>query len=227
VLASFADARAGQGGLEAVLASGLVPAAIEYLDAGALAAAGRGGAGFALLCDVEGDAAAVARDQAELAGVLREAGATRMDAPDDGRELWRWREGVSLAVVARRGGKLSEDVAVPLDRLADAVEETLAIGARHGLEACSWGHAGDGNLHSTFLLEPGNAAQLERAEAAAEELFDMAVRLGGTVSGEHGLGRLKAGRLARQWPPAALEAHRAIKRALDPKGLFNPGKKVA
>jgi FAD/FMN-containing dehydrogenase len=134
---------------------------------------------------------------------------------------------VSLAVVARRGGKVSEDVAVPLDRLAEAVEETVAIGARHGLEACSWGHAGDGNLHSTFLLDPGDGAQLERAEAAAEDLFAMAVRLGGTVSGEHGLGSLKKGQLARQWAPAALEAHRAIKRALDPKGLLNPGKKVA
>src|SRR5205814_579960 len=145
--------RGGQAGLEAVLASGVVPAAIEYLDAGALAAAGRN-EGFLLVCDVEGDAATVARERDELAAALREAGAAGVEVPDDGRELWRWREGVSLAVVARRGGKLSEDVAVPLDRLADAVEETVAIGARHDLEACSWGHAGDGNLHSTFLLTP-------------------------------------------------------------------------
>src|SRR4051812_14023529 len=227
VVAVFADARVGQAGLEAVLASGVVPAAIEFLDAGALAAAGREGEGFLLMCDVEGDAATVAREREELAAALREAGAAGVEVPEDGRELWRWREGVSLAVVARRGGKLSEDVAVPLDRLADAVDETVAIGARHGLEACSWGHAGDGNLHSTFLLEPGDAEALARAEAAAEELFAMAARLGGTVSGEHGLGWLKRGQLSRQWSPAALEAHRAIKRALDPKGLLNPGKKVA
>jgi glycolate oxidase subunit GlcD len=227
VVAAFADARGGQAGLEAVLASGVVPAAIEFLDAGALAATGREGDGFLLICDVEGDAAAVARERDELEAALRDAGASSVEAPADGRELWRWRDRVSPAVVARRGGKLSEDVAVPLDRLADAVEETVAIGARHELEACSWGHAGDGNLHSTFLLAPGDAAQLERAQAAAEELFAMAVRLGGTVSGEHGLGVLKRGQLARQWAPAALGAHRAIKRALDPKGLFNPGKKVA
>jgi glycolate dehydrogenase FAD-linked subunit len=227
VVAAFADARGGQAGLEAVLASGVVPGAIEFLDAGALAAAGREGMGFLLVCDVEGDAAGVARERGELAQALREAGGSPVETPDDGRELWRWRDGVSLAVAARRGGKLSEDVAVPLDRLADAVEETVAIGARHDLEACSWGHAGDGNVHATFLLAPGDAAQLKRAQAAAEELFAMAARLGGTVSGEHGLGALKAGQLARQWPPAALEAHRAIKRALDPKGLFNPGKKVA
>jgi FAD/FMN-containing dehydrogenase len=210
-----------------VLASGVVPSAIDFLDAGALAAAGREGAGFALICDVEGHAAWVERDRDELVHALSDAGALEVEAPADGREVWRWREGVSIAVTARRGGKVSEDVAVPLDRLADAVEETVEIGARHRLEACSWGHAGDGNLHSTFLLTPGDAAELERAEAAAEELFAMAVRLGGTVSGEHGLGWLKRGQLARQWPPAALDAHRAIKRALDPKGLLNPGKKVA
>jgi FAD/FMN-containing dehydrogenase len=117
-------------------------------------------------------------------------------------------------------------VAVPVDRLADAIEGTLAIGERHGLEACSWGHAGDGNVHATFLLDAGDADQRARADAAALDLFDLARELGGTVSGEHGIGVLKRGQLSRQWPPAAVAAHRAIKDALDPKGLLNPGKKV-
>ncbi len=141
--------------------------------------------------------------------------------------MWRWRDGVSLAVTARRGGKLSEDVGVPLDQLAPAITGTVEIAERHGLEGCSWGHAGDGNLHSTFLLEPGNAEQLERAHAAVEELFALALSLGGTVSGEHGLGWLKRGQLRNQWSPGAVGAHEAIKAALDPKGLFNPGKKTA
>jgi FAD/FMN-containing dehydrogenase len=226
VAALFADARGGQAGLEACLASGVVPAAIEFLDAGSLAATGAREPGFLLLAEADGSAAEAERGRAALAAALREAGALQV-AEREARELWRWRDGVSLAVTARRGGKLSEDVAVPLDRLAEAVEETVAIGERHGLEACSWGHAGDGNLHSTFLLTPGDAGQLERAEQAADDLFAMAVRLGGTVSGEHGLGWLKRGQLERQWAPAALGAHRAIKAALDPKGLFNPGKKAA
>ena len=147
-------------------------------------------------------------------------------AAADVRAVWRWREGVSLAVTAVRGAKLSEDIAVPVDRLEEAVAGTLAIGARHGLEACSWGHAGDGNVHATFLLEPGDAAQRARADAAALELFALARALGGTVTGEHGIGVLKRGQLAQQWAPAAVAAQRAIKRALDPKGLLNPGKKV-
>ena len=86
-------------------------------------------------------------------------------------ELWRWRDGVSIAVSAQLGGKVSEDIVVPLDRLAEAVAETVAIGERHALAACSWGHAGDGNLHATFLVDPGDEETIQRAETAAGELF--------------------------------------------------------
>jgi len=141
--------------------------------------------------------------------------------------LWRWRDGVSLAVRARLGGKISEDIVVPFERLAEAVVATLEIGERHGLEACSWGHAGDGNLHSTFLVAPDDSAALERSRAAAEELFALAVSLGGSVTGEHGMGWVKSGQLARQWAPAALDLHDAIKRTFDPRGILNPGKKLS
>jgi FAD/FMN-containing dehydrogenase len=111
--------------------------------------------------------------------------------------------------------------------LAEAITETVEIGARHGLDACSWGHAGDGNLHSTFLVDSSDPDQLARASESAEDLFALAARLGGSVSGEHGLGWLKRGQLARQWSPGALRLHEEVKRAFDPKGLLNPGKKTA
>jgi glycolate dehydrogenase FAD-linked subunit len=139
----------------------------------------------------------------------------------DAVQLARWREGVSLAVVAQLGGKVSEDIAVPVERLEEAIAATVEIGRRHDLPALSWGHAGDGNLHSTFLVAAADAA---RADAARAELFELAVRLGGTISGEHGLGTLRDGRRYRD--PALTAAHTRIKRALDPKGLLNPGKKL-
>jgi glycolate oxidase subunit GlcD len=224
VCAFFADARAGVDAIEQVLGSGVVPAAIEYLDAGTLRAAGStfpGGmpddVGFLVITEADGSTAE--------ADELAEALGPTSQRPDP-TELWRWRDSVSLAVTAQRGGKLSDDIAVPLDRLADAIEETIAIGERHGLEACSWGHAGDGNLHSTFLLNPDDPDERHRAEAAAQGLFALAIALGGTVTGEHGIGWLKRGQLRKQWSPAAIAAHRAIKDAMDPKGLFNPGKKA-
>jgi glycolate oxidase subunit GlcD len=227
VVATYPDAATGVEAMQAVLASGVVPATIEYLDGATLRAGAHGfpgdaTAGFALVVEVDGTAAEV---EAALPEV-REALGADVVIPEDVRAFWAWRGGVSHAVTAQKGGKLSEDVAVPLDRLAEAVQETLAIGDRHGLDACSWGHAGDGNLHSTFLLTPGDSDEASRAVRAAEDLFAMAIRLGGTVSGEHGVGLLKNGQLANQWEPAAVELHRAVKRALDPKDLFNPGKKL-
>ena len=174
-------------------------------------------------------AAEAARVRDELRAVLAPdaLGVDAPAAPADVAALWRWRDGVSIAVTAARGGKVSEDIVVPLDRLGEAIEQTVEIGTRHDLEACSWGHAGDGNLHSTFLVARDDAAGLERAERAGEELFALAVALGGSVSGEHGLGWVRRGALARQWPERLLAVHDDIKRAFDPKGLLNPGKKAA
>jgi FAD/FMN-containing dehydrogenase len=120
-----------------------------------------------------------------------------------------------------RGAKISEDIVVPIDRFGEAITGVIDIGKKSGYETCSWGHAGDGNLHATFLHDPGSPPPPE----VIQQVFDLALRLGGTVSGEHGLGILKRGQLSRQWEPAAVAAQNAVKQALDPKGLFNPGKK--
>jgi glycolate oxidase subunit GlcD len=234
VVAFYPDAATGCAAIADVLAAGLQPAAVEFADAGVVAAV-RGSfpepldaaAGFMVLIEIDGSAAEVERVRAEALEILG-AGALTVVAPDDrtaAERLERWRDGFSGAVTSVRGGKLSEDVAVPPDRLAEIVEATVAIGAEHGLEACSWGHAGDGNVHSTFLLTPGDAAQREAAAEAAEAVCDRAVALGGTYSGEHGTGWLKRGRLDRQWGPTATALHGAVKQAFDPKGLLNPGKK--
>jgi glycolate oxidase subunit GlcD len=236
VVAFHGSTAEGCAALEALLANGLVPAALEYLDEGTVSATKAAfpapvppEARFMLIADADGTVEEATRLQAELVEVLGE-GAASVHAPTDPREvaqLWRWRDGASLAVTAQRGGKVSEDIVVPVDRLCEAVERTLQIGRRHRLPACSWGHAGDGNLHSTFMIDPSDGHELQRAEDAAQELFSLAVELGGSVSGEHGIGWVKGGALERQWDPAALSMHEAVKRAFDPKGLLNPGKKVA
>jgi glycolate oxidase subunit GlcD len=236
VAAFYAGTAAGCAALERVVGNGLGVAALEYLDGSTLELAGGAypggvphGSGFLVLTEADGSAVEAARLRTEALEVLRED-ALAVQAPEEPSavaELWRWRGGVSLAVAAARGGKVSEDIVVPFDRLEEAIEETLAIGARHGLTACSWGHAGDGNLHSTFLVSPEDDDELQRAESAADELFALAARLEGSVSGEHGVGVAKAGQLARTWGPRALQLHAEVKRAFDPKGLLNPGKKLA
>jgi glycolate oxidase subunit GlcD len=228
---SIAD---GCAAIEAVVGNGLAVAAIEYLDAGTLAAA-RGSfpvevparATFLVVVDADGTREEAVRLQAEALEVLSER-AVALHAPTEPGEiatLWRWRDGVSHAVTAQRGGKVSEDIVVPLERLREAIDATLEIGRRHGLATCSWGHAGDGNLHSTFLVDREDAGELARAADACGELFALARTLGGSVSGEHGIGYVKRGQLAKQWQGRALSLHQEVKQAFDPKGLLNPGKK--
>jgi glycolate oxidase subunit GlcD len=234
VIGLYREADAGISAIERVLASGVVPAAIEYLDAVTLSYSGgaypfgvpEGGA-FMVITEADGAVDEARRVAAELRIALEED-AVAVHAPEDAAdvaELWRWRGGVAFAILAQRGGAFSEDIAVPLDRLRDVARETLEIGARHDVPALSFGHAGDGNIHSTFLFSPDSADEEQRADAACHELFQLALRLGGTVTGEHGIGWLKRGQLEHQLGPFGYDLHLRIKEAFDPKGLLNPGKK--
>ena len=134
---------------------------------------------------------------------------------------------MGIAADSYLGGKVSEDVCVPVDRLAEVISATHEAAAEAQLQACCWGHAGDGNVHSSFLFDRGDAAAGRRATAASERVFDAAISLGGTVTGEHGVGLVKSGQLRKQLSPAALDVHRAVKQLFDPKNLLNRGKKVA
>jgi glycolate oxidase subunit GlcD len=234
VVGLYRDADAGISAIERVLASGVVPAAIEYLDAVTLSYSGdaypfgipEGGA-FMVMTEADGAATEARRVAGELKEALAED-AVAVHAPEDPSdvaELWRWRGGAAFAILAQRGGAFSEDIAVPLDRLRDVARETLEIGERHRVPALSFGHAGDGNIHSTFLFSPDDADEERRADAACHDLFALALRLGGTVTGEHGIGWLKRGQLEQQLGAAGYDLHLRIKQAFDPKNLLNPGKK--
>jgi glycolate oxidase subunit GlcD len=232
VVASFGSSTEGCDAIDAIIGNGLLVAALEYLDAGAFAAAPArfltGAAGrFAVLIEVDGSPGEAMRLRGEVIEVLEEHALEihRPTQQTDIEEVWRWREGMTAAVTTQLGGKVSEDICVPIERLGEAIEQTVSIGMRHGLRACSWGHAGDGNLHSTFLLHRDDDRALAAAEEAASDLFAMAVRLGGTISGEHGIGLVKVGHLQRAWSSRASELHDQVRRQFDPKGLLNPGKK--
>jgi glycolate oxidase subunit GlcD len=234
VVGFFDGVRAGAAAIERVVGSGLAIAALEYLDSETMRYAGPTFPGevpagaFGVVAEADGSHDEAARLRKELLEVLGED-ALELYAPETAQEitaLWRWRDGLALVVDAQRGGKASEDIAVPLDRLGEAIEASLEAGKRFGIPAASWGHAGDGNLHTTFLLAGDDERELALAPQLSEALFDIALRLGGTISGEHGVGFVKRNWLERQLGPRAFELHAAVKRAFDPQDLLNPGKKA-
>ena len=233
VLAVYPSAEQGASAVAQAMASGVVPAALEFLDRGAIAAARAtypgdlpDGAEFAVLAEADGTPAGAAAEQALIVELLRD-GASSVVVADasTAAALWAWRDGVSLGVLARHGGKLSEDIVVPIDRLGEAVLGVRALGAEVGLETTSWGHAGDGNLHASFMFDRSDPVALARATEAAPRLFDLALSLGGSISGEHGVGRFKL-EAARGLDPVTLGVQASIKRVFDPAGIMNPGAKI-
>jgi glycolate oxidase subunit GlcD len=233
VLAVFGSAQEGADAVALAMASGVVPSALEFLDRGAIEAARASYPGelpadaeFAVLAEADGTLAGATAEQALLADMLRPT-ATDLIAPPAAAaaRIWAWRDGVSLGVLAHRGGKLSEDIVVPVDRLAEAVLGVRALGEEVGLETTTWGHAGDGNLHASFMFDRADADQLARATAAAPRLFALARSLGGSISGEHGIGRFKLA-AAAELPADILRLQAAIKDVFDPAGIMNPGAKI-
>jgi len=209
-----------------------VPRALEVLDRRALAAVARhtGRPELArealLLVECDGPAEAVARELGLFEQALRAAGGAVERAADEAQAsaLWEARRAVSPAVTALWPHRFSEDICVPRTRFVEMLGELHRIAAEHGLSALGFGHAGDGNVHASVLMERGDEEERARAHRAVEALFRRALELGGTLSAEHGIAITKRAFLPLELSAASIAAQVAIKRALDPNGILNPGK---
>jgi glycolate oxidase len=220
----------------AISDAGIVPAALEFLDRAALdaiAATGAGevapGAGALLIVEVEGTTSEVNVQAENVRAVLSRAGSRTLEHAtnaDEAARLWKLRKSVSAAVAKVQVGKVNEDVVVPRDRVAELVLRSREIGVANQLGVVNFGHLGDGNIHTTFLIDPRVPGDRLRAAAAAEELFDVVLSMGGSLSGEHGVGTAKLAFVERQLGSAQVALMRRIKEEFDPAGILNPGKKV-
>jgi glycolate oxidase len=218
-----------------ILTQGLTPATLELMDrmtVNLVENVTRGGypreAEAALLIEADGpDSKSAAEALAIMAESAQSSGACQMrvaTTPEEAEVLWQARRAISGAFGRVARSKLGEDIVVPRSRTPEMVRAVVEIAAQHDLMIPLFGHAGDGNLHPNILFHPERPGELRKVQSAAIAIFDVAMQLGGALSGEHGVGTLKRQFLEKNLGVETVDAMRTLKAAFDPRGILNPGK---
>jgi glycolate oxidase len=230
----FASMKEATGAIRKIFAAGFLPCALEVADAFTLAAAQKrtgskrlSGCNAHLIIELDGQRDSVRGEIRALEKILR-AGAPlfvdRAFGPAECEKIWQLRREFSYALRDTGLTKLNEDIVVPRGRLEDLFAFAAKLQRKHRLPVACFGHAGDGNIHVNVMVDRNDAEAERRSEAALDELFAGVLKLGGVITGEHGIGLAKK----KWWPLAADEEvrglHKSIKRALDPRNILNPGK---
>jgi len=236
IMASFDDVEKAGQAVAAVIAAGIIPAGLEMMDRPAthaveqFVAAGYDlQAAAILLCESDGTPEEVDDEIARMKAVLSQAGATRMTVSRDEPERLRFWSGRKAAFPAV--GRISPDYycmdgTIPRKRLGEVLRFIAAMEKKYGLRCPNVFHAGDGNLHPLILFDANDAGELHRTELFAAEVLEKCVEVGGTITGEHGVGVEKINQMCVQFRPDELELFLSIKRVFDARGLLNPGKAV-
>ena len=220
--------------IRAIFAAGFLPSALEVADAFTLAAARKrtgsarlDGCGAHLIVELDGQERSVRGELKELVRVLKPIAPLFIDrgfGAEGCEQLWQLRRQFSYALRDTGLTKLNEDVVVPRGRLEELFRLAAGLQKKHGIQVACFGHAGDGNIHVNLMVDDKDAGQKIRSEAALDELFKGVIGLGGAITGEHGIGLAKKRWWSEAVPPEADALHKTVKRALDPRGILNPGK---
>ncbi len=236
IMASFADIESAGAAVAAVIARGIIPAGLELMDrpmtavAEAYVHAGYDLAAAAiLLCESDGTPEEVEEEIGRMTEVLEQSGATRVEVSRDEAQRLRFWSGRKNAFPASGGispDYMCMDSTIPRKRLAEMLRSIETMAQKYELRCVNVFHAGDGNLHPLILFDANDPQQLRRCERFGAEILETSVRLGGTVTGEHGVGVEKLNSMCVQFSVAEREVFFAVKRAFDPKGLLNPDKVI-
>ncbi len=235
--ASFPRFALAAAAVQNVLQGGHLPAAMEITDAFTLAAARAhlggdtlpAGARGHIIVEIDGQQDAVARELAAIAAILRDTGASdivRATTEDEVEAIWQLRREFSYSLKATGLTKLNEDIVIPRSRLVELVEFCESMQRETGIPVACFGHSGDGNIHTNIMVQKDAEGRDIRppADALVHRLFDWVIAHGGSITGEHGIGLAKAPWFAGAIGGVAMDVHRALKAALDPQGILNPGK---
>ena len=212
----------------------IIPRTIEYMDNASIRCVENYlhiglpvDAAALLIIEVDGNENEVDRDITELRHLCTALGARDVsvaETREEATKLWKARKSISPALFRYAPDKINEDIVVPRNKLPDMVNKINELRNKTGLTMVSFGHAGDGNIHFNVMLDKQNAEELKKGEAAVEAVFDYTLALGGTISGEHGVGITKAPYVAKELGRVEIELMKKIKRVFDPGHILNPGK---
>jgi glycolate oxidase len=234
LLATYATMDAAAETVSAIIAAKIIPCTLEFLDRKTIQCVEAfshvglpGDAEALLLIETDGHPAAVADEAAKIETLALAQGATAVThakTTEEALKLASARRSAFSALARLRPTTILEDATVPRSELANMIRFIQSVAVRHRLEIATFGHFGDGNLHPTILTDERDQAEMHRVEAALKEIFDYALSLGGTITGEHGVGLAKKGFLRQQLGDDSYALLKTIKRVLDPEGVLNPGK---
>jgi glycolate oxidase len=231
--ATFPSTTEAGNAVSAIIASGIVPAAIEMMDTLAIVAAKAATGvdwpevGAALLMDVDGVADECDLTSGNAIELAKQAGALEVRVPRDASErdlMWKGRKSAFAAVGRIARNYLVQDGVIPRSKIARVLQEIAALGDRYGLRVANVFHAGDGNLHPLVLFDGRDPAEEKKAEEMSGEILRICLRYGGSITGEHGVGADKAPYMSEMFTPQDLETMQLVRCAFDPAGTFNPGK---
>jgi glycolate oxidase len=234
VMAAYARLENAADTVNAVLAAGILPLTTELMDQACIRVVERKlkaglpvDAEALMLIAVDGEADTVRSQIERVAAVCRRMGADPIEVattPEDEERLWKARRSVSPALSLIKPSRLTEDIAVPRSKITEMIRRIQAIARQYDVQIPTFGHIGDGNIHPDIVCDRRDAEEMKRVAQAAEAVFAAAIELGGTLSGEHGIGLLKKEFMPKELGPLAIEKMIGIKRVFDPNGIMNPGK---
>ncbi len=216
-----------------ITASRIIPRTLEFMDQGAISAVENykpvglpKDAEALLLIEVDGPLNSISKDAEKIASICSSLGANVSVADDvfAKQRLWEARRAVSQALYRISPSKINEDIVVPRSKIPDMLHLLKEIGDKYRLKIVNFGHAGDGNIHVNIMTDKSDEENYQRAEKAVKDVFEATLKLGGTISGEHGTGLTKSRYVGMELSSDSIELMKAIKRVFDPKGIMNPGK---
>jgi len=234
MIAVFAKVKRATETVSEIIRKGIIPRTIEFMDNASIRCAEtylKAGlpvdAEAILLMEVDGTKDAVDIQAGELENICISKGAVNVKTAGSKEEavnFWKARKAISPALFTYGPDKLSEDIVVPRSKIPDMVEKINTIRDKTGLVMVSFGHAGDGNIHFNIIFDKNNREELKKANKAINEVFDYTIKLGGTISGEHGVGLTKMPYIGKELGHHEIDLMKKIKKLFDPNGILNPGK---